>query len=333
MTKRVVLVDGSSILYRAFFAMPHLMTPTGIPTGAIVGTVTMLLAIIEELEPQYMGVFFDRKAPTYRHELYKEYKGTRETMPDELVTQLVMVKDLIRSLGIPTREKDGYEADDFIGVYSAVAREASLSCVIYSGDNDLLQLADENTSVRMTVKGVKQIREYTPETIRTEFGLSAQQLTHVKALMGDHSDNIPGVPGIGEKTAVRLIQEFGSVQALLEDGGPDRYRTVLAENHDLVLRNLELVTIRKNLDEPVSIADLERAEPDVQGCADLFRKLALSALSGVRQSCSASPRLRNRQTIPLLAGRISSTMLPSRIRLPRRQRLQRTSRMSVSALQ
>ena len=279
MTKRVVLVDGSSILYRAFFAMPHLMAPSGIPTGAIVGTMTMLLAIIEELEPQYIGVFFDRKAPTYRHELYQEYKGTRETMPDELVMQLVMLKDLIRSLGIVTREKDGYEADDFIGVYSAVARESSVPCIIYSGDNDLLQLADENTSVRMTVKGVKQIREYTPETIRTEFGLSAPQLAHVKALMGDHSDNIPGVPGIGEKTAVRLIQEFGSVQALLEHGGPERYRTVLAENRDLILRNLELVTIQKSLDEPVSIADLERREPEVQGSADLFHKLALSALS------------------------------------------------------
>jgi DNA polymerase-1 len=303
MTKRVVLVDGSSILYRAFFAMPHLMTPTGIPTGAIVGTVTMLLAIIEELEPQYMGVFFDRKAPTYRHELYKEYKGTRETMPDELVTQLVMVKDLIRSLGIATREKDGYEADDFIGVYSAVARETSLPCIIYSGDNDLLQLADENTSVRMTVKGVKQIREYTPETIRTEFGLSAPQLAHVKALMGDHSDNIPGVPGIGEKTAIRLIQEFGSVQALLEDGGPERYRPVLAENRDLVLRNLELVTIRKNLDEPVSVADLERAEPDLQACADLFHKLALSALSRRAAKLFGLPSLAQQQASHSLAGR------------------------------
>ena len=208
--------------------MPHLSTATGVPTGAILGTTTMLLTIIEELQPQYMGVFFDRKAATYRHEMFEEYKANREAMPDELVSQLVNLKQLIRSLGIVTREKDGFEADDFIGIYSKVASQAGVPCIIYSGDNDLLQLTDGNTSVRITVKGVKEIREYTPAAILEEFGLAAPQLIDVKALKGDSSDNIPGVRGIGEKTALKLVQEFGSVQALLENGGPERYRTLLA---------------------------------------------------------------------------------------------------------
>src|SRR5664279_2959239 len=155
MTNRVVLVDGSSILYRAFFAMPHLSTATGVPTGAILGTTTMLLTIIEELQPQYMGVFFDRKAATYRHEMFEEYKANREAMPDELVSQLVNLKQLIRSLGIVTREKDGFETDDFIGIYSKVANQAGNPCIIYSGDNDLLQLTDNNTSVSKPSRGIR----------------------------------------------------------------------------------------------------------------------------------------------------------------------------------
>jgi DNA polymerase-1 len=266
-------------LYRAFFAMPHFSTATGVPTGAILGTTTMLLTIIEELQPQYMGVFFDRKAATYRHEMFEEYKANREAMPDELVSQLVNLKQLIRSLGIVTREKDGFEADDFIGIYSKAASQAGIPCIIYSGDNDLLQLTDDNTSVRITVKGVKETREYTPALILEEFGLKAPQLIDVKALKGDTSDNIPGVRGVGDKTALKLVQEFGSVQALLENGGPERYRTLLAENRDLILRNRELVTIQMDLDEPTSISDLVRSTPDAELSAQLFKTLSFMALS------------------------------------------------------
>ncbi|MCX6085836.1 MAG: DNA polymerase I [Caldiserica bacterium] len=279
MTNRVVLVDGSSILYRAFFAMPHLSTATGVPTGAILGTTTMLLTIIEDLQPQYMGVFFDRKAATYRHEMFEDYKANRESMPDELVSQLGNLKQLIQSLGIVTREKDGFEADDFIGIYSKVARQAGIPCTIYSGDNDLLQLTDDNTSVRITVKGVKEVREYTPAAILSEFGLKAPQLIDVKALKGDTSDNIPGVHGIGDKTALKLIQEFGSVEALLENGGPERYRALLAENRDIILRNRSLVTILMSLDEPTSLADLERGDPDSKQCSELFQTLSFLTLS------------------------------------------------------
>lgn len=239
----------------------------------------MLLSIIEELQPQFMGVFFDRKAATYRHELFEDYKANRETMPDELVSQLVNLKQLIRALGIVTREKDGFEADDFIGIYSKAAKEAMIPCIVYSGDNDLLQLTDENTSVRITVKGVKEIREYTPAAILEEFGLTAHQLIDVKALKGDTSDNIPGVRGIGEKTALKLIQEFGSVETLLENGGPERYRTLLAENRDIILRNRSLVTIQMDLDEPTTLSDLDRSPPDVGLSALLFQTLSFVTLS------------------------------------------------------
>ena len=259
--------------------MPHLATATGTPTGAILGTLTMLLSIVEELQPEYMGVFFDRKAATYRHELFEEYKANRETMPDELVGQLANLKQLVRSLGIVTREKDGFEADDFIGIYSATARLERVPCVIYSGDNDLLQLTDDNTSVRITVKGVKQIREYTPKAIVDEFGLAAPQLVDVKALMGDTSDNIPGVRGIGEKTALKLIQDFGSVENLLTQGGPERYRALLAENRDLILRNKSLVTIQRELGEKTGLTDLQRLVPDVEQSAQLFESLSLVNLA------------------------------------------------------
>ncbi len=278
MTNKVVLIDGSSILYRAFFAMPHLSTPTGIPTGAILGTVTMLLAVIDELDPQYMGVFFDRRAPTYRHAMLKEYKANRETMPDELVSQLGNLKELIHALGITTKEKDGFEADDLIGIYSHTVDQERIPCTVYSGDNDLLQLVDDNTAVRITVKGVRQIREYTPATIHEEFGLEPVQLIDVKALKGDVSDNIPGVRGIGDKTAISLIHEYGSVQALLEQGGPERYRKLLSENHDLILRNRSLVTIRRN-DEAVAMADLLRTDPDAERCGTLFDTLSFSNLA------------------------------------------------------
>jgi DNA polymerase-1 len=289
--------------------MPHLSTATGVPTGAILGTTTMLLTIIEELQPQYMGVFFDRKAATYRHEMFEEYKANRETMPDELVSQLVNLKQLIRSLGIVTREKDGFEADDFIGIYSKVAGQAGIPCIIYSGDNDLLQLSDDNTSVRITVKGVKEIREYTPAAILEEFGLKASQLIDVKALKGDTSDNIPGVHGIGEKTALKLVQEFGSVQALLENGGPERYRTLLAENRDLILRNRSLVTIQMTLDEPTRLADLDRSAPDTEQSAQLFQTLSFVTLS-------------RRASKVLAIARFGSNTCPSR----RSFRLQRSSR-------
>jgi DNA polymerase-1 len=239
----------------------------------------MLLSIIEELQPEYMGVFFDRKAATYRHELFEEYKANRETMPDELVGQLISLKQLVRSLGIVTCEKDGFEADDFIGIYSEAARLQGVPCIVYSGDNDLLQLTDDNTSVRITVKGVKQIREYTPATILQEFGLTAPQLVDVKALMGDTSDNIPGVRGIGEKTALKLIQEFGSVQDLLEKGGPERYTALLAENRDLILRNRSLVTIRRELDEATQLTDLQRLAPDADQSSRLFQSLSFANLA------------------------------------------------------
>lgn len=279
MMHTAVLVDGSSILYRAFFAMPHLTTATGKPTGAILGTTTMLLSIIEELQPEYMGMFFDRKAATYRHELFQDYKANRETMPDELVSQLANLKRLVHALGIPTHERDGLEADDFIGIYSRFAGERGVPCIIYSGDNDLLQLTDSNTSVRITVKGVKQIREYTPTVIAEEFGMTARQLIDVKALMGDSSDNIPGVRGIGEKTALRLIQECGSIDNLLQSGGPERYKELIAENRDLILRNRSLVTITRNSDEPVTLEDLRRSTPNAAEASHMFESLSFVTLA------------------------------------------------------
>ncbi len=172
-------------------------------------------------------------------------------------------------------------------VFTASFSEAGIPCIIYSGDNDLLQLTDEKTSVRITVKGVKEIREYTPATILEEFGLTAHQLIDVKALKGDTSDNIPGVRGIGEKTALKLVQEFGSVETLLENGGPERYRALIAENRDIILRNRSLVTIQMVLDEPTTLSDLDRRPPDVGLSVQLFPD---TVLRDAEPACIEGPR-------------------------------------------
>lgn len=216
---KLILIDGNNIIYRAFFAMPPLTNTAGQQTNAVYGFTTMLLRLIEEHKPTHMIVAFDAGKVTFRHEGYEDYKGGRQKTPPELSEQFPLLKELLTNLGVPQFEIGNYEADDIIGTISRQADEAGRKVMIVSGDKDMLQLASEHTTVALIRKGVTEVELYGPEQIRDKYDLTPEQIIDLKGLMGDASDNIPGVPGVGEKTALKLLHQFGSVEGVLAGTG------------------------------------------------------------------------------------------------------------------
>lgn len=216
---KLILIDGNNVIYRAFFAMPPLTNTAGQQTNAVYGFTTMLLRLIEEHKPTHMIVAFDAGKVTFRHEGYQDYKGGRQKTPPELSEQFPLLKELLSNLGIPQFEIGNYEADDIIGTISRQADEAGRQVMIVSGDKDMLQLASEHTTVALIRKGVTEVELYGPEQIREKYDLTPEQIIDLKGLMGDASDNIPGVPGVGEKTALKLLHQFGSVEGVLAGTG------------------------------------------------------------------------------------------------------------------
>ncbi|MWV44004.1 DNA polymerase I [Paenibacillus sp. HJL G12] len=215
MSSKLILIDGNSIIYRAFFAMPPLTNNKGLHTNAVYGFTNMLLRLIEDHKPTHMMVAFDAGKITFRHEGYQEYKGGREKTPPELSEQFPLLKELLQGFGISQFELSGYEADDIIGTVSRIAEEAGHQILVVTGDKDMLQLASDHVQVGLTRKGVTEIETYAPEQIQERYGLTPLQIIDLKGLMGDASDNIPGIPGVGEKTALKLLHQFGSVEEVL----------------------------------------------------------------------------------------------------------------------
>ena len=216
----VLLVDGTSLVYRAFFAISGLTAPDGRPTNAVYGFTNMLLRLLEDSECEAIVVAFDRGAPQYRLDIYPDYKGHRPEMPEELRPQFDMVREVLDGLGVPRIEIDGVEADDILGTLARQVSEAGRRAILVSGDKDLLQLISDRTEVHLTRRGITQMETYDLARIREEYGVEPPMLIDVKGLMGDSSDNIPGVPGIGEKTALKLVKNIGGLEAVLAD--PDR---------------------------------------------------------------------------------------------------------------
>lgn len=212
-----MLIDGNSIAYRAFFALPPLTNSAGQHTNAVFGFTTMLLKMLEEQKPTHVLVAFDAGKVTFRHEGYSEYKGGRQKTPPELSEQFPVLKELISSFNIAQFELSGYEADDIIGTLTKLADEGGVQTVVVTGDKDMLQLASPGVTVAVTRKGVSEVDWYTPEAIGERYGLEPLQIIDLKGLMGDTSDNIPGVPGVGEKTALKLLHEYGSVENVLDN--------------------------------------------------------------------------------------------------------------------
>jgi len=251
--KKLVLVDGHSILNRAFYGMPDLTNAAGLHTGAVFGFLNILFKILDEESADYLTVAFDVHAPTFRHETYAAYKGTRRPMPEELREQVPLVKKVLRSMGIQIREQAGLEADDILGTLARRGEEEGMDVTVLSGDRDLLQIATEHTRVRIpkTKQGQTVIEDYYAGDVLREYKVTPKAFIDVKALMGDSSDNVPGVPKVGEKTATQLIVDYGSVDGVyehLDEIKKPALKKNLAENEDLARLSLFLVTIKTDCD-------------------------------------------------------------------------------------
>lgn len=212
---KLLLIDGNSIMNRAFYGIRLLTNKNGVPTNALTGFLNIYSKLLKEEKPDRIAAAFDLKAPTFRHKMYAEYKGTRHGMPEELVVQMPIIKDILRGIGVSVLETEGYEADDIIGTLSRAAAEQGADCVISTGDRDSFQLVNDHVTVRLAAN--KEDIYYTPEKINEVYGVTPREMLEVKALMGDSSDNIPGVKGIGEKTALTLIQKYHTVQYIFDN--------------------------------------------------------------------------------------------------------------------
>ncbi len=246
--EKLVLIDGNSLINRAFYAMPVLTTKEGVPTNAVYGFMNMFFKMLGEIKPTYVAVAFDLKAPTFRHKAYTEYKAQRKPMPEELRPQIPLLKELLNKMGVCTIEKEGFEADDIIGT---VAKHTSIPTYIYTGDRDSFQLVDDETTVHFTKRGITEVDVFDVNNFKDKTGINPLQVIDLKALMGDSSDNIPGVPGVGEKTALTLIQTYGSVEKVYENIGEikGKLKEKLEQGKDLCVLSKMLATI--DVDAPV----------------------------------------------------------------------------------
>lgn len=282
MTKeKLLLLDGNSLAYRAFFALPLLTNDSGIHTNAVYGFTTMLQRILEEEQPTKILVAFDAGKTTFRHETFTEYKGGRQKTPPELSEQFPYLRKLIDAYGIKQYELELYEADDIIGTLAKEASSQDIDVIIVSGDRDLTQLATEQVTVYITKKGITEIEKNTPAYIEEKYGLTPSQIIDMKGLMGDASDNIPGVPGVGEKTAVKLLKEHGSVESLykaMDTLKASKMKEKLVANEEQAIMSKKLATIFTDAPIEVALADLAYNGPKEEELINVWRELGFKSL-------------------------------------------------------
>ncbi|ABK62148.1 DNA polymerase I [Clostridium novyi] len=280
--ERLLILDGHSLMYRAFFALPPLTNKEGIHTNAIYGFIKMLLKMKEEIKPDYIVTTFDKKAPTFRHKEYEEYKAGRAKMPDELNEQFPIVKDILNKLAINIFEIEGFEADDLIGTLSKFAEEKGIEVYIVTGDRDALQLATDNVRVVINKKGMSEKEIYDKNKMIEEYGVTPTEFIDVKGLMGDKSDNIPGVPGIGNKTALKLIKEYGSIENVLENVeniSGKKMKQNLIDYREQAILSKKLATICKDVPIEINLDEIKSKEDyDIQGVRLLFQSLGFKSL-------------------------------------------------------
>jgi len=277
MAKTFYILDGSAYIYRAFYAIRELSNAAGLPTNAVYGFTKMLQKIVDEKKPDYIAIAFDAKGPTFRHALYAEYKSNRPPMPDALSPQIPYIDQIVDAFQIPTFRETGLEADDLIGTLAKKGAEAGLEVVIASGDKDMYQLIGPQTCVYDPMK--EQV--FTEETIEEKFGIKANQIVEMMGLMGDQSDQIPGVSGVGKKTAMQLIQTFGTIENLLgrlEEVKKPKLREKLTASKEIARLSLELVTIRTNCPISFKLDRFIHRSPDVEKLRPLCEELGFSTL-------------------------------------------------------
>ncbi len=277
MKNRLVVIDGNSLINRAYFAMQRAMiTKEGIYTQGIFGFLNMLQKIEQDYEPGYMAVCFDLKAPTFRHLEYAEYKAGRKPMPPELAMEMPILKDILHAMNIKTVELEGYEADDLIGTIARVGDENGLLPLIVTGDKDALQLVSETTNVLITKRGVTDFEIYDHAKMQERYNLTPLQFIDLKGIMGDSSDNIPGIPGIGEKGGIELLTQFGSIENMLAntaDIKKNGLRTKVEENSQLAVMSKRLATINRFAPIEINFEDYKFGEPNYKELIELYTKL------------------------------------------------------------
>lgn len=290
---KVLLIDGNSLLYRAFYALPLLHTQAGEYTNGVYGFLTMYNRVVKELEPTHILVAFDMDRRSFRTEQYEEYKANRSAPPDELQPQFALIREVLTALNVPYAEMQGYEGDDLIGTFSLQAEEAGMEAVILTGDKDALQLVSDQVKVLLTRKGITETELYDPALVREKWQVDPEQMIEIKALMGDSSDNIPGVPGVGEKTAIKLVSEFKNLENLYEHVDKvsgKKLKERLIENRDKAFLSRELGTIVRDVPVEQTLDDVKRCPGDYAELKKLYQRLEFkSFLTALERDAEADP--------------------------------------------
>jgi len=296
---KLLLIDGNSVLFRAFYGVPLLTTAAGAYTNAVYGFSMMLLNLLKEERPTHIAVAFDMGKMTFRHQEFAEYKGKRSEVPPELIGQFAMAREVLAPFRVPYLELERYEADDIIGTLARAGAEAAWEVVVVSGDKDLLQLVGPHVTACLTRKGTTDVVRYTPEAVRERYTLDPVQIIDLKGLMGDASDNIPGVPGIGEKTAIKLLNQYPTVEAVLahvDEVAGKKVQERLREFHDQALQSKRLATICCDVPIAVGIHDLAYDGYDLDELRQAFRRYEFRTLADRLQVWQAqSPRQQRRE--------------------------------------
>ena len=280
MDKRLIIIDGNSIINRAFYALPDMTNSEGLHTNAVYGFTRMLFKIIDDYKPTHISVAFDKKAPTFRHKEYADYKAGRKKMPDELGQQLQPLKELLDTFNIHRMEIAGYEADDLIGTVAKMGEDNDFEVYIVTGDKDAIQLASNKTTTLITKKGVGEVEEYNYDSVVERYEMTPTQFIDLKGLMGDKSDNIPGVPGIGEKTGIKLIKEFSSIENIIEniDQLKGSVKKKIEENKEQAIFSKKLATIIRDVPIEISLDELSYGDYDKKAVIEEFKKFGFTTL-------------------------------------------------------
>lgn len=275
MKEKFVLIDGSSLIFRAFYAVRNLMTKEGIFTNGVYGFLSMYYKIVEDYNPDYICVAFDRPGPTFRHEDYEAYKGTRDKVPTEINSQFGILKDILESLNVKYLDLQNYEADDICGTLAMAASKEGKEVYLVTGDRDYLQLVGDDRTVILTKKGITNVEVYTPEKIKEDYGITPRELIEVKGLMGDSSDNIPGVPGVGEKTALKYVKKYGTIENLYEniDDIKGKAKEKLIENKDIAFMSRSLGEIYLEAPVDTNLENYKVEEPDYDTLREKYERL------------------------------------------------------------
>ncbi|MBV1758899.1 MAG: DNA polymerase I, partial [Dethiosulfatibacter sp.] len=272
--KKIMILDGNSILFRAFYALPPLKNKNGIYTNALYGFLSMLYKLLDEYQPDYICTTFDHKKPTFRHLRFKEYKAGRAQAPNELVMQFALIRDILDVHKIRHLEIEGYEADDISGTLAHLASQEDMNVYLVTSDKDYLQLVGEKVNVLLTKKGVTNVAAYNQSILFDEYGITPKQFIDLKGLMGDSSDNIPGVKGVGEKTGLKLIKEYGSIDGIYEniDQIQGKLREKLESEKIQAYMSKELSEIIVDLPLNLTIEELKYKEPDKKELLEMYKE-------------------------------------------------------------